>query len=131
MNPIIEKIKSLLGLNATIVRVESPPLDFVKSKKSILRELVFAKQSGNLIGIYCSALGEGMFLTGVEAIEPAMKDEVIVFGQYDLSGKILLRTELALEEIQMVCPFNKPYRSPFFRNGKDEKIVDFAGHALR
>lgn len=121
MNFITKKIKSLIG-PGTKGRTNDPtPLDFVKSRKSILRELIISKKSGNLIGIYSKALGEGMFLTGVEEIEPMSKDGIIVLNQNDISGKVLPRTRLDLDEIQMICPFNKPYRNPLLSTSKTEK----------
>lgn len=90
------------------------PFDFVKSRKGILKELTFSKQSGNLIGVYSTALGTGMFLTVVEDIARAGKDEVIVFHRYDMSGQRLSRGKVSIDEIQMVLPFNKLYRTRVF-----------------
>jgi hypothetical protein len=81
-------------------------------KKGILRELVISKESSSMIGVYCRALGDGMFLTAVQSIERSTKGEIIIFHQHDISGKSLARTSVSLEEIEMVCPFNKTYQKP-------------------
>jgi hypothetical protein len=113
MKNFAEKIKSLVsGKNESPGQQGHAPFDFVKSKKGILKELVISKQSGNLLGVYSRALGEGMFLTGVKDIEQHGKEEVVVFNRYDMSGHILSRTRISIEEIQMVCPFNRTFKDP-------------------
>lgn len=88
------------------------PFDFVRTKKGILKELVISSMSGNVVGIYSRALGEGMFLAAVEKIESTAKDEIIVFNRYDMSGHMLARTRVAIDEIHMVCPFSRAYTNP-------------------
>jgi hypothetical protein len=114
MKNFAEKIKSLIS-----GKHEPPPLphkltpfDFVKSKKAILKEIIISKESGNLLGVYCRAFGEGMFLTGVEDIENDEREAIIVFNRYDMSGHILSRTRISIGEIQMVCPFNRTFVNP-------------------
>lgn len=111
-----EKIKFLVGRKASEppASLDYTPLDFVKSRKAILKELVLSKQAGKLIGVYSRALGEGMFLTGVEAILSHGNDELIVFNRYDMSGHLLARTRVPLDEIHMVCPFNKTFQTPAY-----------------
>lgn len=88
------------------------PFDFVRTRKGILKEPVISSMSGNVVGIYSRALGEGMFLAAVEKIESTVKDEVITLNRYDMSGHMLARTRVAIDEIHMVCPFNRVYSSP-------------------
>ena len=91
---------------------EVVPFDFVRTRKGILKELVISSMSGNVVGIYSRALGEGMFLAAVEKIESTTKEEVITLNRYDMSGHMLARTRVAIEEIHMVCPFNRVYTNP-------------------
>lgn len=107
MKTFAEKIRTLLSRDHK--QVMPLPIDFVKNKKSMLKELRLSKQSGNAIGVYSKAMGEGMFLTAVEQVEP---NGLIVFSRYDMSGAILNRYELTLEEIQIVCPTSQRYRHP-------------------
>jgi hypothetical protein len=102
---LAEKIKSFITSDAATVNQKSSSFDFIKSKKGIFKELVISKESNNILGVYCNALGEGMFLTAVEDIE----NDIVVFHPYDISGRLLSRSRVALTEIQMVCPFNKTY----------------------
>ena len=87
-------------------------LTFIKPRKAILKALEDSKERGNFIGVYSRVFGEGMFLTCVDDIERDGKGEVIVFATYDMSGHILSRTRVSIEEIKMVCPFNKAYVNP-------------------
>src|SRR5687768_16730523 len=118
MKSFAEKIKSLVLSKEERREQQYTPFDFVKTRKAVLKELIISKQSGNLLGLYSKALGEGMFLTGVEDIEQHGKEVVIVFSRYDMSGNILSRTRLSLGEIQMVCPFNQTYRHPIISSVK-------------
>jgi hypothetical protein len=91
------------------------PFEFVRSRKAILKELVISKKIKNVVGVYSDVLGEGMFLTAVQDIERTQKNaEIIVFYQYDVTGRLLIRTRVELDEIQLVCPFNKTYENPLF-----------------
>ena len=78
----------------------------------MVKELVLAKETGSLIGIYSGALGEGMFLVGINNVEKDYKSEIITFETYDQTGALLQRPQLAIEEIKMICPFNKKYVNP-------------------
>jgi hypothetical protein len=118
MKTFAQKIKALLKGNAQEQAYASLPLDFVKSKRGILKEFILSKQSGNAVGIYCRALGEGMFITVVEEIEQDANEHLVSFNQYDMSGAILSRFQLALGEIQMVCPLHQRYRHPVFTGVK-------------
>jgi hypothetical protein len=88
------------------------PFDFIKSKKAILKQILISKESGNLLGVYCKAFGEGIILTGVEDIENDEKEAIVVFNRYDMSGHILSRTRVSIGEIQMVCPFSRSFVNP-------------------
>jgi hypothetical protein len=88
------------------------PLNFLRTRKSILRELSMSQETGNLIGVYSRAFGEGMFLVSVNSIEIDRSGEVVVFETYDQSGMILNRTRVSIDEIKMVCPFHRKYVNP-------------------
>jgi hypothetical protein len=112
MKNFAEKIKSLISGKNEQAPPNLTPFDFIKSKKAILKQIILSKESGNLLGVYCRAFGEGMFLTGVEGIENDEKEAVIVFSRYDMSGHILSRTRVSVGEIQMVCPFSRSFANP-------------------
>jgi hypothetical protein len=106
-----EKIRSLISPRKGI-EPDATPFEFIKSKKAMLKELAISKELKNIVGVYSDVLGEGMFLTAVDDIERHNGEEIIVFYQYDVTGKLLIRTSIELSEIQMVCPFNKTYKNP-------------------
>jgi hypothetical protein len=117
------KIKAIV-FNSSVPLMASLPIDFVKTRKGMLKELEISKESGNAIGIYSKALGDGMFLTAVQHIQP---DGIIIFSRYDMSGAMLSQHELTLHEIQMVCPINQRYRYPLLtgiiRTGKKAAVA--------
>jgi hypothetical protein len=120
MKNFAEKIRSLLFNSRTSVQPDNTPFDFIKTRKGILKELYVSKQSRNLVGVYSPALGEGMFLVAVEDVEAHNKEEIIVFQRYDMSGHILTRTHVSIDEIDMVCPFDKKYNHPLLHAEKLE-----------
>jgi hypothetical protein len=128
-----EKIRSLISPRKGAEK-DVTPFDFIKSKKAILKELVISKKIKNVVGVYCDVLGEGMFLTAVQDIERTQNAEVIVFYQYDITGRLLIRTRIELDEIQLVCPFNKTYENPLFSGRSTEinsKELKTAASSLR
>lgn len=79
-----------------------------KLRKVVLRQLTNSKKSGHLLAVSCSALGNGVFLTAVEDIYQAGKDEMmIVFKWYDKNAHILSSTHVSIDEILEVKPVNK------------------------
>jgi hypothetical protein len=121
MIQIIDRFREFFSGNTGQVSRESKTMGFVKNRRAILRELLVSKESAYLIGVYCPAFGEGMFLTTVEAIEMETKNEIIVFSQYDVSGLILSRTRVSIDEIKMVCPFHVAYYNPLLDGYKSRK----------
>jgi hypothetical protein len=89
-----------------------PKIQFLKDRNSILKAISNSAETGKLLGVYSKVLGEGMFLTGVDNIENDGRGKVVVFETYDLSGQILGRTRVDLEDIKTVCPFDIQYVNP-------------------
>jgi hypothetical protein len=116
MMNLVDKLKKSLSLNQGKNELTEHFPAFVKNRKAMLKELHDSQANGHLIGVYSRALGEGMFLTGVDNIESEAGREVIVFETYDMSGQILSRTRVSLDEIKMVCPFNTAYVNPVLSN---------------
>lgn len=86
--------------------------EFIKFRKSLFSALSESRKNGNVVGIYAAALGEGMFVTGVEDIYNDHNEQIIVLKRYDLSGAILQRSTLSLTEIKAICVFDMPYKNP-------------------
>jgi hypothetical protein len=79
-----------------------------KLRKTVLKKLTNSRNSGHLLAVSCSAFGNGVFLTAVEDIYQAGKDEMmIVFKWYDNNSHILSRTHVSIDEIIEVKSVNK------------------------
>jgi hypothetical protein len=126
MRNFTEKLGALIFPKKDSAMPDAIPFDFVKTKKGILKELVISNISGNVVGVYSRALGEGMFLAGVEKIESGGKEEIVVFNRHDMSGHLLARTRVAVDEIHMVCPFNRSYVNPLVNAERPGKISTVA-----
>src|SRR5436190_13161279 len=110
MKSLVDKFKvAVLGQPV----VDNKEMEILKSRKPILKALNYSWESGSLIGIYSSALGDGMFVTSVEDIYALGKEEIIVLKPYDVAGCILQRGILSINEIRALCPFKSLYKNPF------------------
>ncbi len=107
MKHLLRQIRQKVFSNKdVIVQRKSHRVDFVKTRKGILRELLISQESGNLIGLISPALGEGMFFVLVLNIGREKSEEVITFQTYNVSdGRVLLTKKLAMSEIASVCTF--------------------------
>src|SRR5690606_26260237 len=92
---------------------EDQQFDFIIDREKILQVLITGKINGSAVGVYSPALGNAMFVTGVEDVILADHDTVIVLKQYDMSGHLFENYTLSLEDILSVYPFNTPLKNPF------------------
>jgi hypothetical protein len=121
MNSFIEKLRDGLLSSFEIPAHPHEPvkIKIVKQRKYIRKELLNSKETGTAIGVYCSALGEGMFLTAVDDIIGVENDEVVVLKPLDMNGIILQRNHIGLNEIQSVCPFDSLYSNPLIKKDRE------------
>jgi hypothetical protein len=115
---LIEKFKTLVasGENHSSAR----DFRFTKNEKTILRYLLASEEKGTLVGVYCPAFGEGLFLTAVEKFH---SENEIEFYMYDTTGLRLLRNVVTLQEVRMVCPFSDPYVNPLLKKLNKDKVT--------
>lgn len=95
--------------------MSSVNLEFFYDRNLILNILTDSKEQGTAVGINCSALGAGTFITAVEDIM-LEDDMLIVFKPYDANGHMLERNKIKLQEIDSVLPFNSIFQNPFFKS---------------
>jgi hypothetical protein len=115
MKQFVEKFKGILFKQIPSKNsADQEELRFIRNRKGILSALSHSKESQNIIGIISPVLGEGMFLTAVDEIDITGQEAVVVLKQYDMSGHILVRTHLSLDEFKSVCLFQMLYKNPFF-----------------
>jgi hypothetical protein len=114
MKHLIERLRLLFNNQASSTG-EQTDFNFVKARKAIKKELMQSKETGKAIGIYCPAIGEGMFLTCVEDISTVDGEETVSLKPYDMQGILLQRNQLSLSEIKSVCLMNCLYKNPLFR----------------
>jgi hypothetical protein len=119
MLKLIEKVGELLlgpeeSNDPSTAKLELRELEvkFLRNEKQMLHHIRLCKRSGGLIGVYADVLGQGMFLTTVEDIEEDDDGTAIVLKPFDMSGRLLKRSTLALKDINAICPFNQMYVEP-------------------
>ncbi len=94
-------------------------LKFTKKKKTITQHLISRYETNNLLAVYCSAFGEGLFLTAVENFH---SEQEVHFYMYDASGLALLRNTVSIDEIRIVCSFADQYINPMLKRGVVNQI---------
>ena len=83
----------------------------VTQPKQILAELVKSQENGNVVGIWASSLGNGLYMCAVENIldDDVEHDKVIILKENDLNGVPLQAHVLFLQEIEKVFPMKTIY----------------------
>lgn len=86
----------------------------ITDSKNILDELIASQENGNVIGIWASSLGSGLFMCAVETVldDEVEHDKVIILKEKDLNGVQLQAHVLFLQEIEKVFPFKTIYDDP-------------------
>lgn len=124
MKSLTEKIKAYIPkISESLLQEQATSIEFIRSKKVIRRELQFCRDEGNVVGVYASTLGNGMFLLGVEDILNLGTQEVIVFHPHDMSGSRVKKRTMFLDEIQMIVPFNNRYVRPLLNATADNATI--------
>jgi hypothetical protein len=86
----------------------------ITEPQDILDELAASQKNGNVIGIWASPLGTGLFMCGVQNIlsDEVEHDMVVILKEKDLNGVLLHAHVLFLQEIEKVFPFKTQYSDP-------------------
>lgn len=114
MKQVLRRLAGLLGASDA----DHPGINIIKSRKEILKAIHESKDSGNVLGVYCPSLGEGMLLIGVENISTYEGEVIVSLKRYDLNGILLHRNSISVTEIRSVCPFSTMYVNPFLKAQK-------------
>jgi hypothetical protein len=99
-------------------RVQKPapllemPFLAVCEQKEMLAEILEAKRRGRTVGIYSHALGQGMFLAGIDDVYFLMDQQILVLKPYDFYGNLLRRDHLLLDELKCIVPLSLIYTDP-------------------
>lgn len=77
--------------------------------KHILDELMASQENGNVIGLWSSSLGTGLYMCKVERVfdDEVEHDKVIILKEKDLNGVQLQAHVLFLQEIEKAFAFTR------------------------
>lgn len=86
----------------------------ITEPRSILHELINSRENGNVIGIWSSSLGTGLYMCAVENIldDDVEHDKVVILKEKDLNGIPLPVHVLFLQDIEKVFPLKTIYEDP-------------------
>jgi len=87
-------------------------LDEITDSQGILKQLLYSKEHGTVIGINSQVLGRITYLTGIEDI--LIDDEYnvsVILRPYDTSGYIFPVRKISLDKIQAVKPFTSKFEN--------------------
>jgi hypothetical protein len=112
MRTFLEKLRDGIMSPFEYQSLQVNSLQLVKQRSMIRKQLTKSKGSGKVLGVYCPIIGNGMFLTGVDDIILADKQETVVLKPYDMNGILLIPNQVPLIAIRSVCPFESFYINP-------------------
>jgi alpha-acetolactate decarboxylase len=92
-------------------------LESVSDPGEMLNILTESKLNGTAVGIYAPVLGNEIYVTAVEDV--LIDDEITII--LDVTGYILEKNKLRLDEISSVCAFKSPFQNPFMKTLKSSK----------
>jgi hypothetical protein len=96
-------------------------LDLIDSKEGIIKALVQSRMTKSLIGVRSKLLGPGTYFTAVKEFQMLEDDDITVkLEGYDMTGYVLDKSELKLQDIDYVIPLNALFENPFVRELKRE-----------
>lgn len=86
----------------------------ITEPKDILQELISSREIGNVIGIWSSSLGTGLYMCAVDNIldDEVEHDKVIILKEKDLNGIPLPVHVLFLQDVEKVFPLKTLYSNP-------------------
>lgn len=93
------------------------PFDFVRDPQEIFKALLDSKERGTAIGIKARALGQGMFVTGVDdiLIGDGHENTRIILKGFDFTGHVLETNTIHLTDIEGVCQFTSKFGNPILK----------------
>lgn len=93
------------------------PFDFVTEPREVLKALLDSKDNDTAIGIKAKALGDGMFVTGIEniLIGDGAENTYIILKGYDFTGHVLEKNTILLTDIDGVCSFASKFGNPILK----------------
>jgi hypothetical protein len=95
---------------------------FISEASEVLFALRESKTNGTVVGISAPILGNGVFLTAVQDIQPIDGDFLITLKGYDITGYILERNKIRLTGIRGVCPFRSVFKNPYLKELTGERF---------
>lgn len=96
-------------------------LDFIDSKEGMIKALVQSRMTKSIIGLRSRELGPGTYFTTVKEFQMLEDDNIVVkLEGYDMTGYVLDKSELNLDDIEYVIPLNALFDNPFVRELKRE-----------
>jgi hypothetical protein len=100
-------------------------LDLIDYRDGIIKALIQSRMTKSLIGVRSKLLGPGTYFTSVKEFRMLEDDEITLkLEGYDMTGYVLDKSELKLEDIEYVVPLNALFENPFLRELKREINTD-------
>jgi hypothetical protein len=97
--------------------------NFTRNEGEILRALLDSKEKGTMVALAVPCIGAGVFITAVDDLFLNDGETYIHVKNYDVTGRIIEKTKIALKEIIGACPLNSKWENPFLKNISDTPII--------
>ncbi len=97
--------------------------NFTRDEGEILKALLDSKEKGTMLALAVPCIGAGIFITAVDDLFLNDSETYIQVKNYDVTGRIIEKTKIALKEIIGVCPLNSRWENPFLKNISDTPVA--------
>ena len=97
--------------------------NFTRSYAEILKALLDSKENGTMVALAVPCIGAGVFITAVEDLFINDDESFIQVKNFDVTGRIIEKTKIALKEIVGACPLHSKWENPFLKNISDSPII--------
>jgi hypothetical protein len=97
--------------------------NFTRNEGEILKALLNSKENCTMVALAVPCIGAGVFITAVDDLYLNDGETYIQVKNYDVTGRIIEKTKIALKEIIGVCPLNSKWENPYLKNISDTPIT--------
>lgn len=109
--------------NFLVMRIQGD-YNFTRDSAEILKALLDSKEKGTMIALAVPYIGAGVFITAVDDLFLNDGESYIQVKNFDVTGRIIEKTKIPIEQIIGACPLNSQWENPYLKNiANDPEIL--------
>jgi hypothetical protein len=96
--------------------------NFTREPGEILNALLNSKEKGTMIALAVPSIGTGVFISAVDDLFLNDGETFIQLKSFDVTGRMLEKTRIALKEIVGACILHSQWENPFLKNLANDRL---------